>query len=354
MRIVDVAGDQFEVGRQHGEAVRDLRHLLQPVMCRPLTAAASEVRERSHRRLARLQAVLAVHSPATVAQLEGIASGLEVPATDLLGWVASAYVYTKDEDGGCSAWAASGVAASDGKPLLVKNRDQPGESLALQFVIRVRPTGGLSWAAVTTAGAPGVHSSGMNAAGLAIADTAVPSRDVGPGLPRLSLMQHVLEAHETVGSALAYLAAAPMMGAGNLVLADAAGTIAVVECGFTARGMSRRDGGVLTSTNHFDSAALAGAYAPSAGSNAEISSRGRYDRVAEALDARSAAVDSRFARDLMADHGSPAASVCQHSRPAAPSETISCVIFRPADGVMEICDGHPCSVEFVTIPVVAP
>ncbi len=354
MRVVDVAGDQFEVGRQHGEAVRDLRDLLQPVMSRTAMAATQHIRERSRSRFAELQLMLAEHSPATVAQLDGIASGLEVPAADLLVWVASAYVYAKDEDGGCSVWAASGAATADGKSLLVKNRDQPGESRALQFVIRVRPAEGLPWAAVTTAGAPGVHSSGMNAAGLAIADTAVPSQDVGPGLPRLSLMQHVLEAHETVGSALAYLAAAPMMGAGNLVLADAAGAIAIVECGFTARGMRQRNGGIVASTNHFTSAALANAYVPPVGSNAETSSRGRYCRIAEALDAWPAAIDSSFARELMADHGNPEASVCQHSRPDAPSETISCVIFRPADGVMEICDGHPCSAEFVTIPVMAP
>ncbi|MGB9593529.1 MAG: C45 family autoproteolytic acyltransferase/hydrolase, partial [Anaerolineae bacterium] len=159
---------------------------------------------------------------------------------------------------GCTAWAARPDWTENGQPILAKNRDQSMNLLGLQCVVRARPTNGYPYIAVTTVGWPGLASSGINAAGLAVADTHVRSTDLGPGLPRWWLMMHILERCETVGEALDYLSSAPRLGNGNVVLADARGDIAVFEEGHSAFGirMPEGDQGYLVATNHFVTASL--------------------------------------------------------------------------------------------------
>lgn len=360
LRVIDVAGSHYDIGRQHGEAVRALAPRIRAAAERHLAELPPQERAARADDLAALRRALERDSPATLDQIAGLAQGLDLAPELLYGAATASYAWNLMRSGGaradegCTTWAASGAATWDGQPLLVKNRDYRSDHLPLQCVIRARPETGLPWCAVTSAGAPGVYSSGMNAAGLAIADTHVPSRDLGPGLPRYSLMLHVLEEHETVVSALAYLASVPMMGTGNLILADATGALAVVECGYRAYGISRRQGGTLVATNHFVSAALQDAYLPGSWPDAAANSRGRYAVVQEALATRLGRIDAAFARELMAHHAGPLESICVHRREERQSETISCVIFRPADRVLEICHGLPCTASYQTIPVVAP
>lgn len=357
IRVVDVAGSHREIGRQHGQAVQSLAPMIRAAAERhqaevPLPAEARRAR------LAELRAALERHSPATLEQIAGLAEGMDIDPDVLFGAATASYLHNLARAGhpgpeeGCTTWAASGAATWDGTPLLVKNRDYRLDHLSLQIVLRVRPERGIPWCAVTSAGAPGVYSSGMNAAGLAIADTHVPSRDLGPGLPRYSLMLHVLEEHETVDSALAYLASVPMQGTGNLVLADAHGTLATVECGYHTRAIVRRAGDAVVATNHFVSPALADAYIEAWPDAAEHSRR-RYAAVQTALAEAAGQVDPAFARALMARHDGPVGSICVHRTPERASETISCTIFRPADRLLEIAHGLPCASPYQTIPVVA-
>lgn len=358
--LVDAAGSDYEIGFQCGSALQAQRDRLLATIDRQLSQVDLRRRPEADRRRDAISELLARHSPATIAQLDGIAAALDIAPMLLLRWVMAGYLYAElNADrpdlpvDGCTVWGASGDAAGEGGPLLVKNRDQPPDSLPLQLVLRARPIGRMSWAAVTTMGAPGVHSSGMNAAGLAIADTHVPSRDLGLGVPRFSLMLHVLEEHETVASALAYLASVPMMGGGNLVLADADGTLGVVECGHLARALSSRQSGTVQATNHFVSAVLEDAYGLDAGSEATASSRGRYSLVHKTLAQRAGAVTPAFARDLMAHHGDLCDTVCRHGSEAHPSQSISCVIFQPLARTLEICHGNPCDANYRTISVTA-
>ncbi|MDI3340707.1 MAG: C45 family autoproteolytic acyltransferase/hydrolase [Sphaerobacter sp.] len=359
IRVVDVTGSHREIGRQHGRAVQSLAPLIRAAAERHQAEVPLDPATRAAH-LADLRAALERHSPATLEQIAGLAEGLDLDPDVLFGAATASYLHDlargappRGAHEGCTTWAAGGALTGDGAPLLVKNRDYRLDHLPLQIVLRVRPERGIPWCAVTSAGAPGVYSSGMNAAGLAIADTHVPSRDAGPGLPRYSLMLHVLEEHATVDAALAYLAAIPMMGTGNLVLADATGTVAVVECGYRTRALVRREGDAVVATNHFVSPALADAYVE-AGPGAAANSRGRYAAVQAALAEAAGRIDAAFARALMARHDGPTGSICQHRTGERASETISCTIFRPAERLLEICHGLPCASTYQTIPVVAP
>ncbi len=254
MKTIYLSGNHYQMGRQHGLQVGELRPLILRAIEARLTSAspvcAAEgglrhpkpsrsqfveesalscadkgVRERlapQNRNLLRelLEALLELDPP-IVEMIRGQAEGLKLDFDTLFKYSAVPYledVLLPERAGGCTTWAASGEATEDGRPILVKNRDYRPEHLPLQVVVIAEPEVGYRYAYLTSAGSPGVFCAGMNEVGLAVADTHVSSLDVGPGIPSYSLMMHLLEEHKTVRSALDYLRSAKRMGRSNLIL----------------------------------------------------------------------------------------------------------------------------------------
>jgi hypothetical protein len=202
---------------------------------------------------------------------------------------------TSDSEG-CTTWAASAPATADGQPILVKNRDYRPEHLPLQVVVQARPDSGYRYTYISSAGSPGVFSAGMNEAGLAVADTHVYSRDLGPGLPDYALMRHILETHNQTASALDYLRSVPRLGRNNLILADSNGHLAVFESGNTRYGLFERRGGSLVNTNHFASPEMRDFYAEVDPPEARGRTNRRFERVTNALHAGWGQIDLPFAQ----------------------------------------------------------
>jgi predicted choloylglycine hydrolase len=193
---------------------------------------------------------------------------------------------------------------------------------------------------VTSAGSPAVFSSGINAAGLAVADTHVPSSDIGPGLARYTLMMNLLEQCASVDAALSYLRGVRHMGAGNLVLADAHGDLAVCESGYRRVGIVVPADHIIVATNHFVSEELRDHYAGSQDAAAE--SWARYHTVAGALESLRGELSIARTEALMAQHhNGSGVAICRHDI-AGSLSTISNVVFLPAERRMRFCSGQPC------------
>ncbi|MBM4430505.1 MAG: hypothetical protein FJ026_09200 [Chloroflexi bacterium] len=271
MHVLKVEGTPYEMGRQHGahalgwrtSLLRKIHQRLQPL------AQNAEVETWFREAVGLLQEA----GRPFLEYAQGQADELEVPPDLFLRFCLASYVEDRqksmspgglrtsalrDAAEGCTTWAASGDWLEMGGTLLVKNRDQRLDQLGLQRLVYARPAHGHVYVGLTTLGWPGLASSGLNAAGLGVADTHVRSTDLGPGLPRWWLMMVILEQFSTVGEAVAYLQTAPRLGNGNLVLADATGAMAVFEEGhaqFGLRGPEENEGYVV-STNHFVSDVL--------------------------------------------------------------------------------------------------
>lgn len=262
MRVLNLEGTHYEMGRRLGELAAPWRGMLL---------------RRIHRRLQKLPphpmtdrwygeviTLLEREAPEFLLCAEGQSAGLGVDRDLLLRFSLASYLEDRAKDvvgavvEGCTAWAAGPSWTQDGRPILAKNRDQSMEQLGLQCVVYAVPVGGFRYLGVTTLGWPGLASSGINAAGLAIADTHVLSTDLGPGLPRWWLMTVILERCQTVSEALDYLTTAPRLGNGNLVLADAQGAITVFEEGHAHYGIRTPadEEGYIVATNHFVTEAL--------------------------------------------------------------------------------------------------
>lgn len=342
MNLIRIQGDHYQMGCHHGRQVRDLRPIILGVIetrlaSRPQADPALELRLRE------LQEALEALDQPVIQMLRGMADALAVDFDLLFRHAAASYLQDFGLSAvGCTTWAAADGATADGQPLLVKNRDYYPEHLDLQLVVLARPTRGYHYGYVTSAAGPGVFSSGLNEAGLAVADTHVPSLDLGPGLPSFSLMMHILEEHSTVRSALDYLASSTRMGGGNLVLADASGDLAVFEAGHRNWGLVEAEDAVTVSTNHYVSPQLRAQWVDPTRPHLRGNSQRRREVVKTALTEARGRVDVAWAQTLMARHGGPLDSLCRHEELGGRSVTISAAIFLPATRSFWTCFGYPC------------
>ena len=374
---LNLKGDHYTMGRQHGHQVRRLR----PLIAKAIEARFSQIEQYGPD--ARFEALLQetcellqdIDAP-LLAMIRGQAEALDFEFDTLLRYDLVTYlldylVTRKRFDGahhkppgseGCTTWAATGSATAGGQPILVKNRDNRLERLPLQIVIHATPEAGYRYVCSGSAGSPGVFCAGINQAGLAVADTHVCSTDLGPGLPDYALMMHILEAHDSVSSALDYLRSVLRQGRNNLILADAQGHLAVFEIGHRSYGLFETHDGILVNTNHFVSPELRDCFVdtnpPQVGArqvglmvseqNKLLSdlprpnSFHRYERVTRELNAALGRIDVPFAQRLMTSHGDPLTSICRHPLEGIDSATISTSIFLPAQRTMLFCHGLPC------------
>jgi hypothetical protein len=213
-------GDHYAMGRQHGRQVSQIR----PLIAQAIKARFEQLEQdgpdmRFEALLRETRELLQEIDIPLLAMIRGQAEALAFEFDTLLRYDLVSYL--RDDlvvrralgNEGCTTWAASGSATFDGQPLLAKNRDYRQEHLPLQVVIQATPDSGYGYLYVSSAGSPGVYSAGINQAGLAVADTHVYSTNLGPGLPDYALMMHLLEAHDSVSSALDYLRSVRAWGA---------------------------------------------------------------------------------------------------------------------------------------------
>lgn len=367
--IIDVRGSNTEIGRAHALATPHLRANVE----RWVTSTQGDYPSDDPVTNERVEEVVRAWrdlTPGTLEQIEAMAQVYELPARGLLTAVLATYLRSLDRSAtdtdGCTT-----LALPDPRPLLMKNRDNNSWFLPMQTVLRVQPQEGHPWLALSTAGAPGVHSSGMNAAGLCITDTHVASRDIGPGVPRFSSMMHVLEQCTSTEEAVEYLLRVPQMGLGNLTMVDAAGRTAVVECAYSGSAVLREAGpegagaaGTVVATNHFVSEALAPSVLEPEEGTPGIDTRARRSNVISALPQRGAdsALSIAEVRTLAAHHvwqergentgaagAEPAAgSLCKHGADSR-SETVSTVVFDPVGRTVDLCLGRPCTAPFFRV-----
>ena len=354
--VLTLCGDHHAMGRQHGEQVRAHRERIHEAVRARLAEADGHPRKDAHfQTLVReTRRVLQQYSSASAAFVRGQAEALDLEPDVLLRYALVSYVrddlLTRAAHGAeaCTTWAATGSATADGQAILAKNRDYGPEHLPLQTVSFIQPSDGYGYVSVGSAASPAVYCGGINEAGLAVADTHVTSRSIGPGLPDFVLMMEVLEHKRTVRGAVDYIRSVPRLGRNNLVLADAQGETAVFESGHTAFALFSTRRGALVNTNHRISPLLRKDVVDLEPPKVRGNSLRRYERVSKALEANDGAIDVDFAQDLMASHDPPLGSVCRHPLEGCESQTIAGCIFVPAERTLLFCHGLPCQGTYQT------
>lgn len=368
-------GPPYVIGWQHGQQVADRRARVAAVIDARLAELSRLEADQPAALQPAVDALEALDAP-LLEQLHGLAEGLAVDYDRLLRYTLSSYLKDRQRTQaidaqqaapgeGCTTWAATAPVARAGLTVLAKNRDYLLDHILLQVVAHVQPAGGYRYTCIGSAGSPMVFSSGINEQGLVVADTHVLSRDLGPGVPRVSLMREILERHATTASALVYLHSVQHMGGGTLLLADRAGHLALCESGHRESGFVEALNGALASANHFVTEPLAMQWIEDEPELLVGNSAARRERVLAGLAGSVGQVDEAWAQALMAAHGSPLDAICRHALvldgespgPALDTSTISAAVFLPnglagrdRPGLL-LAAGQPCEAEWVEIEV---
>jgi len=295
------------------------------------------------------------HDPDGYVEVQGIAEGFGIAAdalfachfgdviADLAGGSALADAST--------AWA---TAQCEGGPVIVKNRDVRGGRNGLEGVFRHADPewGGRRVLCVGSLGAPGAVAGGINSDGLAVADTHVGTPDHGEGWLRPFLMSRLLRECANVAQAVALVFRLPHAGGGTLLLADAAGAVAVVELAHgavAAEEPGERD--YIARTNHFMSDRLRGRDLATPDDIGARASRARMATLEHALRDLPVPFAHDAVRKLMARHGDRAsAGLCRHGE-AGDVHTLGSAIFDCGGPALQISSGPPCENRWMRIPV---
>ncbi|MGQ9715911.1 MAG: C45 family autoproteolytic acyltransferase/hydrolase [Anaerolineae bacterium] len=356
--VLSLKGTHREMGRAHAAQVTPLQEPLLSFLRSQwaLLRGAPGAGERLHP----LWEAWHQHAMPLVQMLEGMAEGLGLEPWALFQYVAAPYVLELaqyPDTGGpdeCTVWSAAAWEGGGLQPVLCKNRDTHPQHVHLQVVVLAEPAGGYRYGYISSAGSPGVFSSGINEAGLAVADTRVRTPDQGPGLPRYGLMMEVLEHHDSVASALEYLQSAPHMGGGTLTLADASGHKATVEVAHSgARVVAHVQdlAGWVVSTNHFVHPDLADRWVDPHPPHLRGSSLARRAEVERHLAQRGGALTVADMMALLGLHQGPLDSLCRHEEVDGDSRTVSGTVFLPAQRAFLFCHGYPCRGTFLRFEV---
>jgi hypothetical protein len=344
-----LAGPPFDRGRQQAErfpeAVAAVRAAIR-LRLDPVRDVLAEPASRDF--LAEQRRFTADCYPAALEELRGLAAGFGVAEDDLFAYqhlavlvdMAAGPQGTVSE--GCTAWAA---AHPDGGALLAKNRDYHGEHRALQRVFHQADPAwrGREVLSIASLGTPAAISSGINSAGLAVADTAVATTDHGVGLLRYFLMGRLLAECDTVAEALASIDAVTHAGGGTLLLADAPGTVAVVELGHRVVAREERASAPVARTNHFACRDLAPSNRTAGAADAGgRNSRARLEILRASLAAAARPWDLDGAATVLAGHGEAGGTaLCRHIEDGD-SLTISTALYFTSEPSLRFSDGPPC------------
>lgn len=284
--------------------------------------------------LQRQRAFAEEHCAPELAELDGIAEGFGLDARELFDGLHGSAALGIAHAEGCSAWAAAG----DDGALLAKNRDIRADRWPLQDVmLHVDEAHAMrAVLCVGSIGAPGAYSSGINRAGLAVADTAIAAPSYATGWLRYFAMTRVLWECATVEAALDFLARVPHTGGGSLVIADRHGAVAAVEFPDGSPRIERA--AVVARTNHFVAPGARNAAAP--GDPNAANSAVRLDFLRSAL-AADRGPSTTTAAALMSAHAPAGAALCRHGA-GEQVRTVSSAVYATGTGELLYSPDYPC------------
>lgn len=342
---IEVKGTHREVGRQIGEAERELvlRELdyygEQFVALAGFSFAEAVERARPYLRPSEAAA------PQIVDQLRGLAEGAGVPFDHLFAVNCNEEFTCLPERPSGPEHCTSFAFRAGGRTVAGHNEDwYPGDIECLT-VRHVTLDDGTSYVSVGPAG--NLPITGVTSHGICGGANTLYSWDMGVGVPN-NLLLASLFACRSLEAIRGRIATTPRARGSNHLLADAAGRICDVET--TATRLAWVDGGsCFVHTNHYVTPELAPQEA--------TTSEGTFKRRARAEELLAAGLEAGedpvgLGQSVLRDHADAPLSVCSHWDDDDPDPeqcvTTASMVWEPAEGRAHVAVGQPCEHEFVT------
>ncbi|MBI1309908.1 hypothetical protein GC176_01270 [bacterium] len=341
----EASGSAADLGRQHGEQARLRITSFLGWLCESLKMTERELAQRA----ARFRPLFRKWCPHLLDEIQGLAQGAGINeglalACQLRGEL------SKQNTGGCTTFAATGIATADGATLIGQNSDMLPEMREFAYVLHLTPDDRPELIMWTFGGMIGYH--GLNEHGVAhFANSLGGGPDWQFALSHYPLKRLILE-QRNLDDVRQLIRDVPVASSGNYMLSDGTGAIADIEV--TPRGateIARPQSGLLAHTNHF----LCGAHACEANWQQSLpDSHPRQLRAEAFLTERAGRFMLDDAKKLLADHDGHPVSICRHPH-TGPGDsilpntgrTVAGLIAEPQLGRLHVCSGNPCELPFV-------
>lgn len=369
-RAVAVAGTHYEMGRQHGEQMRDLIiPFTQDIeaSCKRLGMVGDQFEEL----LAKNEDLMTQMTPDVLEELRGVSEGAKIIFLDALKMYlvpdmgyAIPYeemrqkVYGYSDSNECTAFIVNTGGTDGGKPFVLQNRDSSASAAgtARRITVVAKPTNGYALVSHSRPGRNGGF--GVNEAGLAISATAVNATDSVKalaeykpcGIQGYALGKLILENCATIDEAMDYLKTTPggYMGL-NISLADCKGGVVRLERSYDHQNYTYPEvtlndkGNFITATNHFPSRNMNPLSPPREKYEGTYY---RYDRAREILQTQKDPIDLKTMINFARDHnnGPGEFSICNHGEKTCSNSSI---LAEPAKRRFWVLSGTPCQNEYV-------
>jgi len=340
------SGTPREVGRQHGEELRQTIHEHLERILHDAGEMSGLSREQAIEYTKVFKSYVEKYAPDYIEELEGLAEGASLTFYDALllqlRQEVTHYKRFAENSMECSCFAVTAPFTADGKVYAGQNADLIGEFEPMMNIVTMAVKGKPSVMMIMPAGQ--ISHSGMNSVGISANCNFLNSMGCGPGFPRYLMSRLALEQY-TFEEACKKVAVPERSSQRSILICDRNGKIRNYE--FTYREMGYVDAKeYFVHTNHFviDELKHLSCSTPWEQHDSET----RHRRLTELITGNKGKIDSAMLKRFLADHENGNNSVCVHACKENPYHTYVSLISNLTDCVMEACHGNPCIGEFAT------
>ncbi|MFH1571122.1 MAG: C45 family peptidase, partial [Gemmatimonadota bacterium] len=299
--LVEVSGSSYEMGYQHGAQAAPLIERYLRWIEKLTGRDRIELGSRARAFLPYIEDL----NPLLLDEVRGLADGAGLTFEEaLLCQVRGEAANAPAE--GCTAFACTGPATRDGRPLAGQNQDLQPEFADVGIVLHLEPGDGRP-RAITFTFAGQLGYMGMNAWGVAHFANALGNARWRLALPHYPLKRHLLE-RRTVDECLEVLRRHRLCSPANMVLCDGGGAVADVE--IRPEGIALYpdlDPAVRLHTNHYLTPEFAAFE-----TFATADSPGRLERLRQLVREAYGELTVEVLQAILADHQGDPGGICRH------------------------------------------
>jgi isopenicillin-N N-acyltransferase-like protein len=343
IKQIEVSGTPYEMGFQYGSACPEIRKVFD------ITRKLLDLEQDAAISLtSKYIPFIEEYSPDIANEMKGMAEGAKVDWREII-FLNIWYELSSRGVMGCTSFAASGEATSNGELIIGQNLDMTPEWNEMLVLLRMKPTKGPRILALTIEGLLGLIS--LNSAGLALDGNMLAHRDLmgfAEGVPHM-VWQRKAQSSENIGKAIGAIAIAKKTGvAVNTLLGSQEGDILDIEVTPDDLGFLYPQKGWIVHSNHFytdrfKNRDLMGTIYPD--------SYVRSHRLATLMERHWGKLYVAVMKKLLNDHNNYPDSICRHVDPGVPlklqMKTVASLISYPKEQKMYIAHGNPCQNEYI-------
>ena len=342
--LIELSGNAYERGRQYGaRAAAAIGQTLQDYLAL-IEFHGGLKPEAALEAAAGFGPIMEAHAPDLLQEMQGIADGAGCDLVHILLINARSELMGMTDE--CTALAAGGEVTHQGQVLLAQNWDWYTAVDSAPVLLHIRQPGKPEILTVAEAGQ--VAKIGLNSAGLGVCLNFLSHTDRGRGLPIHVILRLVLGC-AALGEAVWTALSGPRGGAGNILLAHAAGEILDLELTATDADYVYADANWLVHANHFETPRLRGGDQV-VGQSASTLARAARARRLMAADAGRGVVSMDSLQTILTDHTYGAYAICRHPEAGEDrlqqSATCASVIMDLSVRTLHLAAGQPCQEAF--------